>query len=68
MPDTDRPIARYHEGRLEQDIAGIYREVTPRDLWWAQFLLQSISATDHATRIQQITEALEAYEEAQRNA
>lgn len=59
---SDRPIAKYENGKFFQDIAGTYREVTPRDLWWAQFLLQSISATDHATRIQQITEALEAYE------
>lgn len=63
-----RPIAKFEDGVLLQDIAGVYREVTPRDLWWTQFFLQSVSATDHATRIQQITEALEAYEEAQRNA
>lgn len=67
-PMTDRPIAKFENGILLQDIAGQYREVTQRDLWWTWFFLRHASVTDHAVRLKQIEEALEAYEEAQRNA
>lgn len=64
---TDRPIARYHEGRLEQDIAGVYREVPERHLQGLRSYLTMCDPKGHQERINTINQALEAYE-AQRNA
>lgn len=64
----DRPIAKYEGGYLLQDIVGVYQKVPPWMLLSHKRYLTMCDPKGHAERINQINQALEAYEEAQRNA
>lgn len=63
---TDRPLAKFEDGRLWLDDGGIYRTVNRFQVVMKRAVMEELSGPDAARAVEECTKALEAYQKHER--